>query len=74
MIDITTIPGGVILNDKNRLFANEQFSKGYLIASDVQFYIEFNNGVVFFDYTFISINGTFYNSIEEFITAIGLQY
>jgi hypothetical protein len=73
MIDITTIPGGIILRDKNRLFANEQFSKGYLIASEVQFYIEFNDGIVFFDYTSVSINGMLYNSIEEFITAIGLQ-
>ncbi len=72
MINIITIPGGIIWRDQNRFFANEEFLKGYSIIGGSQFFIEFQNGITLFDYTEMSINDISYNSAEEFITAIGL--
>ena len=72
MINIITIPGGIIWRDQNRFFANEEFPKGYSIIGGSQFFIEFQNGITLFDYTEMTINDNLYNSVEEFITAIGL--
>ena len=41
MINIITIPGGIIWRDQNRFFANEEFPKGYSIIGGSQFFIEF---------------------------------
>ena len=72
MINIITIPGGIIWRDQNRFFANEEFPKGYSIIGGSQFFIEFQNGITLFDYTEMTINDNLYNSVEEFITALGL--
>ena len=72
MINIITIPGGIIWRDQKRFFANEEFPKGYSIIGGSQFFIEFQNGITLFDYTEMTINDNLYNSVEEFITAIGL--
>jgi len=72
MINVITIPGGVILKEQDRFFAFEQFPSGYSIISETQAYIEFVDGVLVFDYINISINDITYNTIEKFIAAIGL--
>lgn len=72
MINVTTIPGGIILREQDRFFAFEQFLSGYSIISETQAYVEFEDGVLVFDCTDVSVNDTLYNPIENFITAIGL--
>lgn len=72
MTNITTIPGGIILREQDRFFAFEQFPSGYSIINEIQTYVEFEDGVLVFDCTNVSVNNTLYNLIEDFITAIGL--
>jgi hypothetical protein len=72
MINITTIPGGIILKEQDRFFAFDQFPSGYQIINDIQTYVEFIDGVLVFDCTNVSVNDITYTTIEEFITAIGL--
>ena len=73
MTNITTIPGGIILREQDRFFAFEQFPIGYSIISETQAYVEFIDGVLVFDCINVSVNNVYYNSIEDFIAAIGLQ-
>ena len=72
MTNITTIPGGIILKEQDRFFAFEQFPSGYSIINEIQAYVEFEDGVLVFDCINVSVNNIYYNSIEDFITAIGL--
>lgn len=72
MTNIITIPGGIILRGQDRLFAFDQFISGYSIISETQAYVEFEDGVLVFDCTDVSVNDTLYNPIEEFIAALGL--
>ena len=72
MINITTIPNGIILKEQTLFFANKQLPNGYSIISETQFHIEFENGIMFLDNTAVSCNGVEYSTAQEFITAIGL--
>lgn len=72
MTNITTIPGGIILREQDRFFSFEQFPSGYSIINEIQTYVEFEDGVLVFDCTNVSVNDITYITIEDFITAIGL--
>lgn len=72
MTNITTIPGGIILREQDRFFAFEQFPSGYSIINEIQTYVEFEDGVLVFDCTNVSVNDITYTTIEDFITVIGL--
>lgn len=72
MTNIISIPGGIILRGQDRLFAFDQFISGYSIINEIQAYVEFEDGVLVFECTNVSVNDIIYTTIHEFITAIGL--
>ena len=72
ILDVQTIPNGFILRGEELFFDTDQLPSSYEITSPVNFLVDTTNGLIVFDITDMSCNGTQYNTPENFIQALGL--